>query len=212
MDKVFLFCAILGSLLIVFQFLTTLFGLGGDDLADDASGGADGGSCDAGGDSGDVGTSDASGDGGSDAAGSRDGGFAFLKAFSLRTLTAGVAFFGLAGLAGQAANWPEIRTLIVAIVVGAAAFASVFYLMRGLTSLRADGSIKPSTATGCEGSVYLRIPAKRGGFGKVVVVQQERSMEYEAATDEDVDLATGTPIVVVKHLSPSQMLVAKRRD
>lgn len=195
MDKIYLFCAIFGGVLVVLQFLTSLFGFGGDDLSGDAAADADGG--------GEIGAETDVPD---------DGGFAFLKAFSLRSLTAGLAFFGLAGMAGREAGWPEFQTLGVAVAAGLTALFGVFYLLRTLTALRGDGSIKPSTATGCVGSVYLRIPAKRGGVGKVEIVQQGRTMEYDAATDDENDLPTGAAIVVVKPLSASQMLVARRRD
>ena len=189
MTSVFWFCTILGSLLVVLQFLTIVFGLGGGDVDGDGIPDAlEADASDAGGDSGGV----------------------FLKALSLRTLTAGVAFFGLAGLAGESLGWSALPSTLLATGAGCVAIYAVYLLFRALSSFSADGSIRASTVTGALGTVYLRIPANRSGQGKVVVTQQERSMEYLAETDDEGGLPTGTPIVVVKMIAPGTVLAAKR--
>lgn len=204
MTSVYWFCAILGSTLVLLQFCATLFGLGGGDL--DGDGVPDALDGDVGG--------DLNGDGGgeSDSA-STDGdatGVPFLKALSIRTATAGAAFFGLGGLAGEALALGRAATAALAIVAGIAAIYGVYFLFRTLSRFGEDGSIRESTAVGATGTVYLRIPAKRSGRGKVVVSQQGRSMEYAAETDDENELTTGTPIVVVKLIAPSTALVARR--
>ena len=190
MTSVYWFCAILGSTLVLLQFCATLFGLGGGDL--DADGIPDSLDSDVDGADGDA------------------SGVPFLKALSIRTATAGVAFFGLGGLAGEAANWGKGATAALAIVLGIAAIYGVYFLLRLLSRFGEDGSIRESTAVGATGTVYLRIPAKRSGQGKVTVSQQGRSMEYAAETDDENELTTGTPIVVVKLIAPSTALVARR--
>lgn len=199
MTSVYWFCAILGSTLVLLQFCATLFGLGGGDLDGDGVPDsldldveADGGGADADGAEGDA------------------SGVPFLKALSIRTATAGSAFFGLGGLTGEALGFGKVATAALAIVAGIAAIYGVYFLFRTLSRFGEDGSIRESTAVGATGTVYLRIPAKRSGRGKVVVSQQGRSMEYAAETDDENELATGTPIVVVKLIAPSTALVARR--
>ena len=197
MTSVYWFCAILGSTLVLLQFCATLFGLGGGDL--DADGVPD--ALDL----------DVETDGGGEAASDGDAsGVPFLKALSIRTATAGAAFFGLGGLTGEALSLGRAATAGLAIVAGIAAIYGVYFLFRTLSRFGEDGSIRESTAVGATGTVYLRIPAKRSGRGKVVVSQQGRSMEYAAETDDENELATGTPIVVVKLIAPSTALVARR--
>ena len=195
MTNVYWFCAILGSTLVLLQFCATLFGLGGGDL--DADGVPD--SLDL----------DVETDGGADSDGDASG-VPFLKALSIRTATAGVAFFGLGGLAGDAANLGSVATAGLAALLGVAAIYGVYFLLRTLSRFGEDGSIREATAVGATGTVYLRIPAKRAGRGKVIVAQQGRSMEYAAETDDENELATGTPIVVVKLIAASTALVARR--
>lgn len=198
MTSVYWFCAILGSTLVLLQFCATLFGLGGGDLDGDGvpdaldldvEAEADGGGADSDGDA---------------------SGVPFLKALSIRTATAGAAFFGLGGLTGEAVGLGKVATAGLAVVAGIAAIYGVYFLFRTLSRFGEDGSIRESTAVGATGTVYLRIPAKRSGRGKVVVSQQGRSMEYAAETDDENELATGTPIVVVKLIAPSTALVARR--
>ena len=196
MTSVYWFCAILGSTLVLLQFCATLFGLGGGDM--DADGVPDSLDLDV----------EANG-GGADSDGDASG-VPFLKALSIRTATAGAAFFGLGGLTGEALGLGRAATAGLAIVAGIAAIYGVYFLFRTLSRFGEDGSIRESTAGGATGTVYLRIPAKRSGRGKVVVSQQGRSMEYAAETDDENELATGTPIVVVKLIAPSTALVARR--
>ncbi|MBP3558043.1 MAG: hypothetical protein J6K20_10150 [Thermoguttaceae bacterium] len=199
MTSVYWFCAILGSTLVLLQFCATLFGLGGGDL--DADGVPDALDLDV----------ETDGGGGGEAASDGDAsGVPFLKALSIRTATAGAAFFGLGGLTGEALSLGRAATAGLAIVAGIAAIYGVYFLFRTLSRFGEDGSIRESTAVGATGTVYLRIPAKRSGRGKVVVSQQGRSMEYAAETDDENELATGTPIVVVKLIAPSTALVARR--
>lgn len=191
MTSVYWFCAILGSVFVLLQFGATLFGFGGGDL--DGDGVPD--ALDLDGDDGSTG--DASG-------------VPFLKALSIRTSSAGVAFFGLGGLAGDALELGRGATIALAVILGVAAVYGVYFLLRTLSRFGEDGSLRESTAVGAIGTVYLRIPAARAGQGKVTVSQQGRSVEYVAETDDANELTTGTPIVVVKLIAPSTALVARR--
>ena len=200
LERIYWFCAIFGSAFVVVQFFTSAFlGHGGDDAIDLDTDGV-----------GDVVDVDGDGAGGHDAAHHDSGGHLFLKLLSVRTATAGIAFFGLAGLACRGSNISEAAQLGIAIACGFVAIVAVYFLMRALNSFNANGSLRTSAAIGAEGTVYLTIPAMRKGVGKVTIVQQERTVEYDASTDSEFDLKPGTPIVVDKALTPSLLLVSKR--
>ena len=214
MDKLYLFCAIAGSAFVVIQFITSLIGLGGDVDGDSVGFDVDG---DGVVDTVDV---DTSGDGLSDATTHTDGathtthtdssGFHFLRLFSFRAVTAGLAFFGLSGIALADSNFSQEVRLAISCGVGFIGLLIVYYLMRALSSFNANGSIREGSAVGCEGTVYLTIPAKRARVGKVSIVQQERIMEYDASTDSEVDLKPGESVVVERVLSPSVLLVRRK--
>lgn len=183
MDKLFSFCAVFGSIFVVLQFVFLMFGVGGDADADAPDVGSD---------------SDSS----YDSSGSH-----FLRLFSTRAVTAAIAFFGLAGLAALSAGLSPIIQVVCAITCGFIAGFVVYWIVSSLSKFNSDCSIKTSSAIGAAGSVYLTIPARRSGIGKVTILQQGRSMEYEASTDSETPLKSGTPIVVVEALTESQLLV-----
>ena len=87
----------------------------------------------------------------------------------------------------------------------------VYRLMKLLVAFNYSGSLVRGSEIGAEGTVYLRIPGGRAGVGKATILQQGRTVEYEALTDSPDSLAPGVPIVVVKALSGSQLLVEPRK-
>lgn len=193
MAQLYFFCAVFGFVIVALSLLLGLLGLGGD--------GVDGGSVDV----------HAELDGDPSGGEVHDGGAGFLRVFSLRALAAGIAFFGLGGLAANEFGAKPPVALLVAILSGVLAMWLVLRLMRMLSSFNYNGAIVAGSEESAEGVVYLKIPAERKGMGKIEIVQQGRTMEYDAFTDDPEDLATGVPIIVVKALTPTQMLVTKRR-
>jgi hypothetical protein len=126
---------------------------------------------------------------------------------SFRTVIAAFAFFGLAGLGGEKSGWAPMTTFTVAVLIGGAALYGVYWLGMLLHGLQSDETADPRRSVGCRGNVYLRIPAERGGVGKVQISQQGRTMEYEAVT-RGQELHVGDPIVVVAHVGSDTVEVA----
>lgn len=187
MDTAYLICALVGGTLVACQFALTLLGLGGHH--------------DAGGDH-DMGGHDA---GGHDAAGHdtdhdqhvhASAASWFLSVLTFRTLTAGIAFFGLTGLALSSADATLEVTLAAAVAAGVAAVFAVGWAMKSFSRLNIDGTLHIRRAVGAAGTVYLSIPANKAGAGKVHVAMSGRLVEYKAMT-ADNDLPTGAKIVVV---------------
>jgi hypothetical protein len=119
---------------------------------------------------------------------------------SARAISAGGTFFGIGGLASLGVGLPALLALPVALVAGGSAATGVAALMRAMHRLENDGSLRMQDALGQPGTVYLSIPAARGGPGKVHLALQNRTVEVQAVTDHGV-LPTGTPIVVVDVIS-----------
>ena len=188
MENIYYFCAVFGSLFVVVQFILTLFTGFGTDDADIA------------------GTDDIPSDGDFETDHS-DAGISFFRLLSLRTVTAGIAFFGLIGMGATKGGLTPLLAFLAAFLAGFAALILVYILYRFINAFRYNGAVNSDTLPGSAGNVYLRIPAKREGAGKVLVNHQGRSMEYEAYTDEENELKSGTPITVQKILAPNQVLV-----
>lgn len=124
-----------------------------------------------------------------------------LNLFSVRALSAGLAFFGLAGLAAMSAGWPLLLALPAAVIPGFLAMVLVAMSMRWLLRLDSDRSIHVSDAIGEGGTVYIPIPGADSGPGKVTLTLNGRTVEYEAVTRGEA-LSTGTMVTVVDIREP----------
>jgi hypothetical protein len=188
MFYVYLTSFLVGAPLLVVQFLLGLLGFGHHD--------------DGGGDH-DVhgGDHDAHVSGHHDAHGTGHDGYVtwFVGLLTLRTIAAALTFFGLAGMKASA-DLDAPLALAVAVAGGAAAFMIVAWLMKTMNKLKADGTVHIERAVGKNGTVYLTVPARKAGAGKVTLNLQNRTVEYQAITPEG-ELPTGAKVVVTAIVS-----------
>lgn len=97
--------------------------------------------------------------------------------------------------------------MVISVVVGVAVVFLVMMLFRWLSGMQQSGNINVfKSAVGCEGKVYLRIPAERSGQGKVQITINDAVREYEAVTDGPA-LPNGASIRVVEVISADTLLV-----
>jgi len=178
LQSVFLFLAVVGGAVVLLQGLAPLLGIGGHT--------ADGH---------DLGAlhHDASNGG----AASPLGAFNFR---SVRAIAAGVAFTGLGGLLALR-RFDSITALALALLLGAAIYLFVAFVMRAFTRLEADHSVHPLSAVGLQAVVSLPIPARDIGPGKVRLVVAGRQVEWPAIQSESAlpgeTIVAGTPVQVV---------------
>jgi len=213
MTNLFVVCAAVGATVLVLQFLLGVIGLGGEalgvDTPHDFGHDVDGGDHDLAGD--DV-HGDIDGDG-SHASAQHDsahhGSTSLFRVLSLRTVVAALAFFGLAGLAAQSAEYPPWQALLIAVGAGLAAMYGVYWLLCAAKSLRAEGTARIQRAMGKEATVYLRIPGHQKGNGKIQINLQNRTMEYLATTTGDA-IPSGAKVVVVGVLGSDTVQVLAR--
>ncbi len=177
MDTLFVSCAALGAFILVAQIVLGLFGL--DGMHDSVSGAHMG---------------DATiGEG--------------LELLSVRSVAAGVGFFGLAGLAALSLGIPGFLAGLAGVAAGSAALVGTAFLMRQVQRLDSDGSIRLDRAVGIPATVYLTIPPDRSGPGKVQLSLQGRTVEIGAVTSEPESLTTGSSVVVVSVIDPDTVEV-----
>ena len=97
--------------------------------------------------------------------------------------------------------------IVISVIIGVALVALVMYLFKWLSSMQQSGNINVyKAAAGCNGTVYLTIPAERSGEGKVQITINNSVREYNAVTDGDA-LKTGTPIRVAEVINADTLLV-----
>lgn len=150
------------------------------------------------------GISDASGDG-DVTTGNTPFGFRLLSVRSI------LAFFAVGSwvcyTVCYALDW--YYALLIAIGCGFAAACAMAGAMIGMEKLQSSGNMNIKNAVGKIGSVYLTIPASRGGKGKVNVLVQERYAEYDAVTDCSDPIPTATEIKVIGYVENNVLLVER---
>lgn len=164
------FCVSLGaSVFLVLQIITLLFGIGETGETE----------------------IDLSGDGEADATVDLADGF---HLFTLRGL---VAFFAIGGWTGLAlADISTGLSIAGALLSGTLALVVMAFLMRAIMQLRSSGNIDNAKAIGKIADVYLTIPAKGNGAGKINLTLEERFVEINAIQEGSEPISTGAKVKV----------------
>jgi hypothetical protein len=110
------------------------------------------------------------------------------------------------GKIGQSVNQPAGVTVAAAGLASMLALAAVAVLVRSLTRFNAEGTARIENAKGATGSVYVNIPARHEGTGRVQLELQNRTVELQAVTFGHA-LESGTNIVVVAVIPPDTVEV-----
>lgn len=173
--QIYALIAIPSTLVLLIQTVMLLFGLGGDDIDTD---GIDL-------DLDDIG--DTPGDGGGNG----------LALFSLRGIMAMAAVGGWSGLVMHEAGINIAVTVFLSLAFGFIALASLAYLMKISMKLQSSGNFDLGCAVGKVGTVYIPIPGKMTGSGKINLSLLDRFVEIGAVTSADRKLKTGESVRIV---------------
>lgn len=118
--------------------------------------------------------------------------------FSLFTLRGLIAFFAVGGWVGYTfADGDLILSVCLAIVSGTIALVLMGLILKWLMSLQSNGNLRYNDAIGTIGEVYLTIPPKDQGKGKVTVLLNERLVEHSAIQNGQEPLKTGKKVKIV---------------
>lgn len=170
LQHIFAFIGIPATLVLIVQTILLFFGIGdGDD---------------------DIDLDD---DGMPDAETGDDG----LSLFSIRGIVGMLCIAGWAGIVFIDFGVSNILSIFLAILCGVATLFGTAYLMKAVLKLQSNGTIQLGTAVGKTGQVYIPIPPKGKGRGKVNIVVQDRYIEVDAVTDSEDTLKTGETVRVI---------------
>jgi hypothetical protein len=128
-----------------------------------------------------------------------------LDLFSVRALSAGLAFFGTGAMFGA---WLGLGTWLgipIGLITGGAAMVGVAATMRAMGRLEADGTVMTEEAIGEQGTVYLMIPAD--GRGKVHLTLRGRLVELDAVCRSGA-VATGSQVLVTDVIEGDTLVVS----
>ena len=108
-----------------------------------------------------------------------------VSLFTTKGLT---AFFAIGGWTGMVLLSYNINTGLsigVSVAAGLVAYVVVWLIMRAVVKLQENGTVDYATAVGKCATVYVSIPPKRSGRGKITLTLQGRFTEADAVTDEE---------------------------
>lgn len=129
-----------------------------------------------------------------------------LSLFSIKNFVNFLVGFGWTGVCLADAIANKWLLGIVAVAVGVA-FVYMFFIIKKQTKkLEHNGAFRIEDCVGKTVDVYLRIPGKRKGKGKVQVSLNGSVQEIEAMTEGD-DIASGQKVEVVDVVDGATLLV-----
>jgi len=188
MTTIFFYCALVGGVFLVGQFVLTLIGLGGDALDFDVEMPDD---LDTDFDTGDT---------------HYDSNW-FFGIVSFRTVIAALTFFGICGMIAHSYGASAPLQIVIALAGGFSAMYGVATMMDALRRLSQDGTQRIEGTIGSIGTVYVPIPPNQSGVGKVHVELQDRMVEYAAMTESSEKIPTTGRVEILEVIDESTLLV-----
>jgi len=131
--------------------------------------------------------------------------------FSVRSIIAFFTFFGWVGVISLSNDMSLLMSVSLASVSGLIAMFFVAIILYQLIKLSEEGTIYIDEALGKYGEVYIPIPEKRAGKGRVTVEFEHKTMELNAVT-EGPALKTGTLVYVFKVFENNLLLVGEVKE
>jgi len=119
-----------------------------------------------------------------------------LKFLSLRAMVAFAVGFGWAGVLFIDEGFSLTTVIAIAMFTGCLFMALIYFVMRFMFSLKADGTLDYANAVGVTGKVYVTVPAARAGEGQVELLLQGRFVTIAALTDHPQPLAPNARVIV----------------
>jgi hypothetical protein len=129
-----------------------------------------------------------------------------FSAFSIRSIIAFFTFFGWTGVYLLSQGYGIALTVLISACSGTAAMFVVAYMIYQFAQMEKSGTMNPVNALNGTGEVYLTIPQKLEGKGKIHLVVDGSLHEFEAQTKGDT-LKTGSQVRVVELQENDVLLV-----
>jgi len=119
-----------------------------------------------------------------------------LHLFSIRGIIAFFMLFGWTGYILSLGDLHDILVFIIAFIAGSIMLILVGLIYYFLMKISQDGNLILTDAIGKEGSVYIPIPNRNEGIGKIQIVVGE-SLRTLDAIAKDKSIKTGQQVTVV---------------
>lgn len=129
-----------------------------------------------------------------------------MSLLSIKSLINFIVGFGWGGVCLSSSIESKSLLVIAALVVGLLFSLLYLFLYKKLRGLESNGAFDISNCEGKIADVYLRIPANRGGQGKIQISVNGSVHEIAAITD-GVELPSGSKVTVVEVIDKSLVRV-----
>lgn len=129
-----------------------------------------------------------------------------ISIFTIRGIFAFFSFFGWTGGLVLNNGGSPVKAVVYAGVSGTLAMALLGYVMYLFHKLGEVGNVDITKALDHQGEVFLPIPERQNGQGKIHVSLQGALKELDAVTKGSA-IPTGTPVKIVKVLQDNILLV-----
>ncbi len=179
--------AIVASVLLVIQIILLLIGLGH---------------------SADV---DVPGGTGADFDDAVNGDYADLGSVKILTVRGAICFLAVGGWVAVCFNYiiPEWASALIGVAAGVLTAWLLALALRAFNKFEANGNIDLGKVVGKTGTVYIPVPAKGQGRGKINLVVDDRMIEVDAVNEEEAPLSTGSAVSVVSRLDETTLVVKR---
>ncbi len=134
-----------------------------------------------------------------------------VSIFTVKSITAFFAVGSWAGLltCSLASDDLQWLSVLIAVIAGAAAMALVVVLLRALAKMQCNGMLQTEKLVGMRATVYVTVPASRGGRGKITLNAQGKFLELDAVTEGE-KLSTDETVEIVS--VENECTVVKRAE
>ncbi len=122
--------------------------------------------------------------------------FGTLKFLTLQTIVTFLTVFGWVSIVCVNGGLSPVLGILIGAVSGFIMMYVVAKLVQVSAKLAEDGTLNLKNAIGETATVYLTIPAKGDGEGKVTMQLQGRFCEIDAVNGGDAPIVTGTQVLV----------------
>ncbi|MDE5737390.1 MAG: NfeD family protein [Oscillospiraceae bacterium] len=128
--------------------------------------------------------------------GSNPSDFATLKLLTLQTIAIFLAVFGWVSIICISSGLYYLISLWIGLVFGFGMMILVARMVQMSSKLTENGTLNLKNAIGETATVYLTIPSKNDGTGKITMQLQGRFCEFDAVNSGEKILQTGSQVLV----------------
>ena len=130
--------------------------------------------------------------------------------FTLKNLVNFFVGFGWSGVTFRQYIDNSAVLLLVATLFGLLFIAIFLFIYKSIMKLESNSAVGAEACVGKMADVYLRIPAARGGKGKIQISLNGVAREFDAITDATENIPSGAVVFVEEVVNGTVLLVSMK--